>query len=173
MKIRFNVTSKLASCALKTIGRPLMYMAPLADEFGEAGLESDIEGWQQLAAWNHGSAEASWYAYGHQFFYALDFEVSIFQGTFKCRVSVQMLIRYSVVLVGKPTAEDKVCFIWIGGGGIISHTHYDMSHNMFVPFPSQSLNSPRTVCSRIKWMAYVHVVFAQHSVKHYGLLVPF
>jgi len=68
--------------------RPLMYMAPLSDEFTSAGLHADLKNWESIA-------------------------------------------------ISETTKEDLRCFLWIGGGGIISHTHYDKSHNMYVQISGQ------------------------------------
>ena len=76
--------------------RPLMYMAPLSDEFTSAGLHNDLRNWKSIA-------------------------------------------------ISESNEEDLRCFLWIGGGGIISHTHYDMSHNMYVQISGRKrflLSSP-------------------------------
>ena len=76
--------------------RPLMYMAPLSDEFTSAGLNDDLRDWKSIA-------------------------------------------------ISETEEEDSRCFLWIGGGGIISHTHYDMSHNMYVQISGRKrflLSSP-------------------------------
>ena len=79
-------------------GRPLMYMAPLGDEFARVGLDADLADWRDIA-------------------------------------------------VNETSQCDHRCFIWIGGGDIVSHTHYDASHNTYVQISGRKtfvLSAPRT-----------------------------